>query len=146
MNDEAIWNKHREELIRYATLLVGPDEAEDVLSTVVLRVLQRKSLTDLDDPRPYLFRGVLNEARSVGRRRLRRPVDVASVELPRDLDPSVLEAVRALPERQRAAVYLTYWRDLPVTETASLMGCRSGTVKRYLYLARSRLKEVFNEE
>lgn len=146
VNDEALWNKHREELIRYATLLVGPDEAEDVLSTVVLRVLQRRSLTDLDDPRPYLFRGVLNESRSVGRRRSRRPVDVVSDELPRYVDPGVLDAVRALPERQRAAVYLTYWRDLPVAETASLMGCRSGTVKRYLHLARLRLKEVFGEE
>ena len=146
VSDEAIWNKHREELIRYATLLVGPDEAEDVLSTVVLRVLRRRSLADLEDPRPYLFRGVLNEARSVGRRRARRPLDVVSVEFPCDVDPGVLDAVRALPNRQRAAVYLTYWRDLPVAETSLLMGCRPGTVKRYLHLARARLREVFDEE
>lgn len=145
MNDEAIWNKHHEELIRYATVLVGPDEAEDVLSTVVLRVLQKRSLVDLDDPRPYLFRGVLNEARSVGRRRSRRPIEIATEVLPPDVDPGILDAVRALPDRQRAAVYLTYWCDLPVAETASLMDCRAGTVKRYLYLARRRLKEVFDE-
>lgn len=146
MNDEAIWNKHREELVRYATVLVGPDEAEDVLSTVVLRVLRRRTLADLDDARPYLFRGVLNEARSVARRRSRTRVVPVSHELPPDVDPGVMDAVRTLPNRQRAAVYLTYWRDLSVAETASLMGCRPGTVKRYLHLARSRLKEVFDEK
>ena len=54
--------------------------------------------------------------------------------------PDVFTAVVGLPERQRAAVYLTYWRDLPVQEVAALMGCRPGTVKRYLHLARHRLR------
>ena len=77
MDDEAIWNKHRDELVRYASVLVGPDDAEDLLSTVVLRVLQKQKLSDLDDARPYLFRGVLNEARSLGRRRSRQWVSPA---------------------------------------------------------------------
>jgi RNA polymerase sigma-70 factor (ECF subfamily) len=62
------------------------------------------------------------------------------------VDPGVLDAVLRLPERQRAAVYLTYWRDLPIAETAELMGCRPGTVKRYLHLARSHLREVLDEK
>lgn len=144
VDDAAIWNKHREELIRYASVLVGPDDAEDLLSTVVLRVLQRRRLADLDSARPYLFRAVLNEARTTARRRSRRRLVPASNVLPPDVDPGVLEAVLALPDRQRAAVYLTYWRDLPVAETASLLGCRPGTVKRYLHLARSRLKEALD--
>jgi len=42
----AIWRKHKEELIRFATVVVGVDQAEDVLSTVVERVLRGKgSLT-----------------------------------------------------------------------------------------------------
>ena len=146
MDDEAIWNKHRDELVRYASVLVGPDDAEDLLSTVVLRVLQKQKLSDLDDARPYLFRGVLNEARSLGRRRSRQWVSPATDVLPVDVDPGVLDAVLALPARQRAAVYLMYWRDLPVTDTARLMGCRTGTVKRYLHVARTRLKEVFDEK
>jgi DNA-directed RNA polymerase specialized sigma24 family protein len=46
--------------------LVGPDQAPDVVSTVVLRVLKRRHLSDLENPRAYLFRSVLNEARSWG--------------------------------------------------------------------------------
>jgi RNA polymerase sigma-70 factor (ECF subfamily) len=146
VSDAVIWSRHRDELIRYATVLVGPAEAEDLLSTVVLRVLQRRSLTELRHPRSYLFQGVLNEARSLGRRNSPRRLAADESVAPIEVDPGVLDAVLRLPERQRAAVYLTYWRDLPIAETAELMGCRPGTVKRYLHLARSHLREVLDEK
>lgn len=143
VDDAAIWRKHKEELIRYATILVGVDHAEDVLSTVVERVLRRNgSFAALDDARPYLFRAVLNESRGVLRRSRITPWDRDFVEDHTGFRPDVAEAVGSLPERQRAAVYLTYWRDLPVSEVADLMGCRPGTVKRYLHLSRNRLREV----
>jgi RNA polymerase sigma-70 factor (ECF subfamily) len=143
VDDAAIWRKHKEELIRYATILVGLDRAEDVLSTVVERILRRSgSLVALDDARPYLFRAVLNESRGVLRRSSVTPWERDFVEDSIGFRPDVAAAVGTLPERQRAAVYLTYWRDLPVSEVADLMGCRPGTVKRYLHLSRNRLKEV----
>ena len=147
VDDEAVWRKYSGELVRYATVLVGPEDAEDVLSTVVLRILNGKgSLQALRDPRPYLFRAVLNEARNFHRRRRRRiPVCEAKV-WPAEVRPDVAAAVAALPSRQRAAVYLTYWRDLPIRETAELMGCRPGTVKRYLSLARANLREVLADD
>ena len=61
MDDEQIYLNHRDDLIRYATVLVGPTAAEDVVSVVVMRVLSRRRLSDLAAPRPYLFRAVLNE-------------------------------------------------------------------------------------
>jgi RNA polymerase sigma-70 factor (ECF subfamily) len=142
VDDAAIWRKYKEELVRYATVLVGVDHAEDVLSTVVERVLRKGSLTDLDDARPYLFRAVLNEARGRIRRRQVTPWERDFVEDNLGFRPYVAVAVGSLPERQRAAVYLTYWRDLPVSEVAELMGCRPGTVKRYLHISRDRLREV----
>lgn len=142
VDDAAIWRKHKEELIRYATVLVGVDHAEDVLSTVVERILRRGSLSDLDDARSYLFRAVLNESRGRIRRRRIIPWERDFVVDHIGFRPDVAAAVGALPERQRAAVYLTYWRDLPISEVAELMGCRPGTVKRYLHISRNRLKEV----
>ena len=41
----------------------------------------------------------------------------------------VRRALAALPPRQRATVVLRYWEDLPVDETANLLGCSEGTVK-----------------
>lgn len=144
MDDAAIWRKYKDELVRYATVLVGPAHAEDVLSAVVERILRnRGSLSELDDARPYLFKAVLNEGRNHLRRSSRPRGAWAAdlVEMPPEVRPDVVTAVARLPERQRAAVYLTYWRDLPIAEVAALMGCRAGTVKRYLHLARTRLEE-----
>lgn len=144
VSDEAIWRKHSSELVRFATVLVGPSDAEDLLSAVVVRVLGAKgSLEALDDARPYLFRAVLNEAKNHRRRSRRMPL-VREDQHPIELRPEVLDAVMTLPPQQRAAVYLTYWRDLPIDETSELLGCRPGTVKRYLFLARNRLKELLS--
>ena len=139
--DADIYGKYRDELVRYATALVGPDEAEDVLSAVLVRVLRRRSLGSLDDPETYLFRAVLNESRSLWRRR-RRPRlarDERVEHAPEPL-PEVVEALRRLPMRQRAAAYLVYHADLSVAGAAELMGCAPGTVKWYLYDARLRLR------
>jgi len=145
VSDADVWSRHRDELIRYATVLVGPASAEDLVSAVVVRILQRRALSDLDDPRPYLFKSVLNEARSFARHNSHHVTPGIDQVPPPDVDPQVLAAVRRLPERQRAAVYFTYWRDLSVAETAELMGCGVGTIKRYLHVARSRLREVLDE-
>ena len=46
--DEEIYLKHRDGLMRYATALVGPDGAPDVVSTVVTKLLgSGKTLMDL---------------------------------------------------------------------------------------------------
>jgi Sigma-70 region 2 len=70
--DGAIYAEVSAHLIRYAAVLVGPDEADDVVSNVMVRLLRRRSLSSLEDPRAYLFRSVLNESRGVLRSR-RRP-------------------------------------------------------------------------
>lgn len=143
VNDEEIFRKHRVDLVNYAAALAGPANAEDLVSAVVLRVLSRRTLASLDDPRPYLFRAVLNESRSFLARRPRHGLQfdqgVVDAESP---SFEVLAAVQRLSPQQRAATYLIYWADLSIRETALLMGVRSGTVKRYLFLARRNLKGV----
>jgi DNA-directed RNA polymerase specialized sigma24 family protein len=146
VKDSEIWLSCKDDLARYAAVLIGPNEAEDVVSTVVVRVLRRRPLSDLDEARAYLFRAVLNECRNRLSRRRRTwfPADPA-VPPPDEPHPEILDAVFRLPVRQRAATYLTYWADLPVAETARLMGVGDGTVKRYLFLARRTLKGVLDE-
>jgi len=141
-----IYNTLSGELVRYASALVGPDDGPDLLSAVITRVLAKRHLSDLDDPRLYLFRAVSNEAKSHKRRYARRQV----VQLtPQEVTPgyeidTTLEAVMGLPTQQRSATYLVYWLGFTPTEAASAMGCRPGTVRRYLHLARTRLEEVLD--
>ena len=143
LSDETIYTKHKDDLIRYATVLVGSTDAEDILSMVVLKTLERRSLADLDDARAYLFRAISNEARSGARRKRTAdampmpPADPVRLAEP---DYEVAAALRTLPPRQLAAVYLVYWEDLTIKETARTLGTSTGTVKRYLHLARKKLK------
>jgi RNA polymerase sigma-70 factor, ECF subfamily len=146
MNEAEIWLSCKDDLVRYAAVLIGPGDAEDVVSTVVVRVLSRHTLASLEDARRYLFRAVLNECRT---RAVRRRESLTLTDLPEppspDPQPEVLEAVLSLPVAQRAATFLVYWADLSVSETAHLMGTRPGTVKRYLYLARAKLKGALDD-
>jgi RNA polymerase sigma factor (sigma-70 family) len=154
-SDAAIYDRLRGELVRYAAAIVGRDNAEDVLSTVVIRIMANRPLSDLESPRPYMYKAVLNEARSLLRSRSGRdslaqaaahqaPPVVGNSPESLALDGEVRQAVLELPPRQRAATYLTYWNGCSIAETAELMGCRPGTVGRYLHLARRRLKGVLD--
>lgn len=142
--DEVIYNTLRGELVRYASALVGPDGGPDLLSVVITRVLAKRRLSDLDDPRLYLLRAIGNEAKTHKRRYARR--QLVQLVIP-DTMPAVdldtaLDTVMDLPVQQRAATYLVYWLEFTPSEAATVMGCRPGTVRRYLHLARHRLKEV----
>ena len=63
----------------------------------------------------------------------------ASVRRPRRRRHGVLEAVRALPRRQRETVVLRYYEDLPSARWPSPLGCSVGTVKSQLARARATL-------
>lgn len=143
LSDETIYTKHKDDLIRYATVLVGSTHAEDILSTVILKTLERRSLADLDDARAYLFRAISNEARSGARRKRTAeamPLPPANSIRPGEPDYEVAAALRTLPPRQLAAVYLVYWEDLTIKDTARTLGTSTGTIKRYLHIARQKLK------
>ncbi len=62
------------------------------------------------------------------------------------VDVDLIEAVRALPSHQRAAVALHYLEDRPVAEVADILGCSVGTAKVHLYRGRKRLKTLIGEE
>ena len=57
-----------------------------------------------------------------------------------------MRATRSLAHRQQVAVALYYYLDLPVAETAVVMGCSEGTVKATLSAARGRLRELLGED
>ncbi len=142
--DGEIYEAHKGALMRFATALVGPDEAPDVVSQVVVRVLSRRRLGDLRDPRPYLMRAVLNESRSLMRRRRPSLLVTEPVLDSPEPAPEVLAAVMDLPVRQRAAIFLVYWAGMTPSEAARVMGARAGTIRRYLHLARTRLGRVLD--
>lgn len=137
--------------MRYATALTGPDTADDVVSTVVTRVVARPGgLGSLGEPKPYLMKAVLNEVRSRHRMRQRRKTVHAEIPVAVTVSDGLAEAIvdnviRNLPARQRAAAFLVFHEEYTPTEAATLMGCRPATVRRYIHLSRNKLREALDE-
>jgi RNA polymerase sigma-70 factor, ECF subfamily len=151
MDNEAVYREYSAELTRYATGLVGPFDAPDVVTDACLRAFDARSWSDVADRRAYLYRTVLNVANDHHRRtlarRLREMKTASRDEIPdpaNSVDFEVLEAVRTLSVQQRAAVFLTYWEDLTPEAAGERMGVSAGTVKRHLARARKRLGELLS--
>jgi RNA polymerase sigma-70 factor (ECF subfamily) len=150
-DDVDTYRRHAAELMRYATVLVGPDDAADVLADAVLAAFAARSWRDVANRRAYLYRAVLNASASHHRsslRRRRRETNVASLTAT-TTDPPVpaVDAHRALgqlSEQQRAVVYLTYWEDQTPVQVAELLGVSDGTVRKQLARARDHLRRILD--
>ena len=130
-------------MVRLAYLLVGStDDARDIVQDAFVGLHRR--FDRVDEPVAYLRRSVVNGCRSHHRRLARRRSAVIArgddrVELgAREL----LDALAALPHRQRAALVLRYDHDLSDAEIAALLGCRPGTVASLAHRGLARLREV----
>jgi RNA polymerase sigma factor (sigma-70 family) len=150
VTDREVYEEIAPALMRYATALVGPDQAPDVVSTVVTRTLQRRDgLSGLEEPKTYLMKAVLNEATGMKRQRARRQTypmaTVPELEAPEVEVGNIDDLVMALPTQQRAAAYLVFYLEYTPSEAAEVMGKRPGTVRRYLHLARKKLEEALDE-
>lgn len=137
--------------MRFATSLGGRDGAHDLVSDAVTATIARRRLSELENPLAYLMQAVLNRARSTGRSRVRErralsrlTIQVGSIESEVG-DPAIFATVAELPVQQRAAVFLVYWEDMTPSAAAELMGVRPATLRRYLHLAREKLRRHINE-
>jgi RNA polymerase sigma-70 factor (ECF subfamily) len=146
--DAVIYAEVNRDLTSFAASLVGPDDAPDAVSTVVARALAAGGFARLDDPRAYLMRSVHNECRSIHRMRRRDTLKLSGLAEPRRASPEpssrVVELVEALPFKQRCATHLVYWMGYTPTDAARLIGVRPATLRRYLYLARKKMKEALD--
>lgn len=126
--------------VRLAYLMTGDRSlAEDLAQEAFSKMAARLSfLREPDATWPYLRRSVTNLAKNHYRH---RDVERAylQTEGPRsayihhDHDVVAHESMRrallALPPRQRAALVLRFYEDLPEEEIAAILRCRPGTVR-----------------
>lgn len=141
---EEVFRGEYARLVRAAWLLSGSRElAEDVVQDVFARMLVAGVAPH--EPARYAYRSVVNGVRSWQRRQLlERRHAVADGE--RVFEPPELswfaDYLRVLSPRQRAAVVLRYYCDLPLGEVAELMGCRIGTVSVLIRRALAKAKTM----
>ena len=137
----AIFAAHHPGLVRLALMMVGDQPtAEDVVQEAFERThAGRRRLRDPAKALTYVRSAVLNGCRSVLRRRMtafRRPVpyeppiwSAESAAIVGEDRREVLAALRRLPRRQREALILRYYLDLPDREIAEVMGISASTAR-----------------
>lgn len=152
-----IYGTHYRSLVRLAMLLVRDvATAEEVVqdSFVAMQGAWRR-LRDNEKALSYLRQSVVNRSRSVLRHRVvvdrntpKPPPDMPSAEhgaLALLERAAVIEALRGLPVRQREALVLRYYLDLPEAQIAATMGISKGAVKSHTARAIASLRAVLEQ-
>jgi RNA polymerase sigma factor (sigma-70 family) len=128
-------------MVRLARLLTAADAAsEEIVQDAFLRV--RAKWATIVTPPAYLRAAVVNGCRNHQRRRLLERRHSASEQVVADAPDELRAALAALPARQRAAIVLRYYEDLPEAEIADLLGCSVTAVKSLLHRAVNDLRKV----
>ena len=142
-------------LVTVALVMTGSREAAaDLAQDAFARTYANwATVRFLDRPGAWTRRVVINLAIDWLRRneRERRAMERMGVERPTasisdPMGERFWSAVRALPERQRAAVALHYLEDMSVDQVAATLGVRPGTVKASLFRARAILSNTMAQE
>jgi RNA polymerase sigma-70 factor (sigma-E family) len=154
----ALYAEHALGLVRLAVIMLGDQPAaEDVVQDAFLGLYRRwDGLADPAKALPYVRSSVLNGCRTVLRHRARHdsdgspgdpPVEAADARiLLGEEHAEVLAALRQLPHRQREAVILRFYLDLPEDQAATAMGVSRGTVKSATSRAVAALGRMLKEE
>jgi RNA polymerase sigma factor (sigma-70 family) len=128
------------------------DRAEEITQDAFVELLRRwERVSNYERPGAWVRRVAIQLAiRSHQRDKLRwraeHAVDFPAQPPSSDVDIDVVNAVGNLPARQRAAVVLFYFEDLPIGEIADLLGCSPATARVHLHRARVRLGSLLAEQ
>jgi RNA polymerase sigma-70 factor (sigma-E family) len=135
-----LYVRHAPEATRLAYLLTGDRSlAEDLVQDAFVNVVGR--LGHLRAPEafyPYLRRTIVNLSKNHFRHRAVERAFLARTQLDPQADAvesgvvnreSMRRALLTLPARQRAAVVLRYFEDLPEDQIAEILRCRPGTAR-----------------
>jgi RNA polymerase sigma factor (sigma-70 family) len=148
---QALLDAHGAAMHRFVVASVGPTDADDCFQEACIAALRAyPRLRHGENLRAWLLRIAQRKAIDAHRARARRPVPVASPPdqpdagpRPESLDgePAVWSRVRALPDKQRAAVFLRTAADLSYAEVAEALDCSQDAARRNVHEGLKRLRE-----
>lgn len=118
-------------------------DAEDISQTVFVKLLESdKAFRGTEHLKAWLIRVTINQCRDELRKNSR--IVLCESPLPKDTaekEDSVIEAVKALPENYRNAVYLHYYEGYTAKEIGKILDAKPNTVLSWLSRGRAILKE-----
>ena len=161
---EELVRRHQSLAHRVALVIAGPTEAADAVQEAFVKGFGALAgFREGSAFRPWILAIVANEARN--RRRSAGRRDALALRLADPSGPTgggaapssedealsalarrrLLDAVQALPERDRQVVTCRYLLELSEAETAAVLSWPAGTVKSRLSRALDRLREAYGD-
>jgi RNA polymerase sigma-70 factor (sigma-E family) len=139
-------------LLRTAYLLTGSSPAaEELVQDTLVRLYPKwDRVSAADVPIAYVRRSLANAFVNERRRPANRELVLDVLPERHDAhDPTAQFAdrdelwglLRTLPDRQRAALVMRYFEDLPDDEIGKALGCRAGTVRSLISRGLAALRE-----
>ena len=151
-----LYERYRKGIYGFALRLLGSHAtAEDVTHDCFASMIG--NFHRFDPRRATLRTYLYAAAHNLARKHLRDPDNDAPEELPTDLTAStgpldqllgkelcdvVRTAIASLPARQREALVLSEYEELPLAEVAAIVGADLGMVKARLHRARANLRRA----
>lgn len=128
------------------TYLKSAQDGEDICQTVLLKLLTGGEAFDSPEhEKAWVIRATVNACKDELRAFRRRAVPLEDAPEPAAPEPpqsEVLDAVMALPEKYREAVYLFYYEGYSVKEIGALTGRSEAAVSAHLSRGRKKLREL----
>lgn len=135
-------------------LLKNKEDAEDIYQEVFIKAWKNLSSFEFkSDFYTWLYRITANTCFSYRSSRHRYHLENVSLEEGyhdsyteedqerTEQQQSIIEAVEALPRKQRTVFVMRYYQGHKIKDIAILLGCTTGTVKRYLHRATLKLRK-----
>jgi RNA polymerase sigma-70 factor (ECF subfamily) len=134
-------------------------EAEEVLQTVYLKILQGKAVYRGESKlRTWLFAVIRKTAVTERRKRVLRslitindtdnkPCSQPQLELERsEMQQRFQQALARLPARQRETLHLVFYQDLSLSEAAEVMNISIGSTRRHYERGKKHLREALDRD
>ncbi len=153
---ELLIDRHRSVLYSMALrMLRNPDDANDVVQETILKAWRNLADFDAERPiRPWLCRICANCCVDVVRDRKRDgqslddqgtqiadPLELEATATSQIQHGAVISAIERLPDRYRQIVFMRHFRHMDVGEIAEALNKPEGTIKSWLFRARSLLRK-----
>jgi RNA polymerase sigma factor (sigma-70 family) len=146
---QVLLEAHRADLYRFLVASVGPSDADDCFQETVISALRAyPKVRRADNLRGWLLKIAQRKAIDSHRARGRRPLPVEEVPErsstaggARNSEPELWAAVRALPPKQRTAVFCRSLMGMPYGELAVVLECSEDAARRSVHEGLTKLRK-----
>jgi RNA polymerase sigma-70 factor (ECF subfamily) len=141
--------QYQRKLFRTAIAILGVKaDAEDIVQDVFIKLYEKQpQFASPEHEAAWLIRVTVNLSRNRLRSHWWRKTVPLLESYPAQTDEQqgLIEIISSLPSNQRTSIHLFYFEGYSVKEVAEMTGQKEAAVKKQLYRARQKLRNLIDE-